>query len=67
MGNVKTMGFEEIKTPVFKDENTIFFIGCKDVGKDDFYEDIYEMNLTTKETTQITFTNNEKEHLRYYE
>ena len=67
IGSVQEMGFEEIKAPVFKDEYTIFFIGCKDVGKDDFYEDIYEMNLTTKEITQITFTNNEKKRLKYYE
>ncbi|MCB0747939.1 MAG: hypothetical protein KDC90_10805 [Ignavibacteriae bacterium] len=65
---IKELGFREIKYPVFKNENFIYFIGSKEsTNPDTFDEDIYLLNLNTKEMKQITFTGNIKDNLRYYE
>jgi len=67
IAGVKELGFREIKFPVFKNENSIYFIGSKESKKPDtFDEDIYLLNLQTKEMKQITFTHNIKDNLRHY-
>ena len=67
IASVSELGFREIKYPVFKDETSIYFIGSKDSpNPDTFDEDIYLLNIKTKEMKQITFTHNIKDNLRYY-
>jgi Tol biopolymer transport system component len=68
IADVSELGFNEIKYPVFKNKDYIYFIGSKEsIKADTFDEDIYLMNLNTKEIEQITFTHNIKDNLRYYE
>lgn len=67
IAGVEELGFREIKNPVFENENFIYFIGSKEsINPDTFEEEVYLLNLNTKEMKQITFTENIKDNLRYY-
>jgi hypothetical protein len=57
--------FDDIRNPVFYDEAKIFFIGSNYVSKNKFDEDVYLLDISTKELKQITFTKNIKDNLTY--
>ena len=60
------IGFSEIKSPVIRDNKSIFFIGKIFKGENIFIEDIYMLDLVTGNLQQISFDGNIKDYLSYY-
>lgn len=63
---IDDIGFSLIKSPVFNDSTTIYFIGRLLADDSKVNEDIYEYNFRTGNLSQITTTHNIKDKLKYY-
>ena len=63
--NMNKLGFKEIKTPVFADNEEIYFIGNPIQFEGATGDDIYKMNLQTKKIDRVTFSELMKNDLSF--
>lgn len=63
--DMNEFGFKEIKSPVFESNDIIYFIGNPKQFEGATGDDIYRMNILTKEIERVTHTKLMKDDLRF--